>query len=200
MSNKSDELIEYMKESGRIIRFSDILDAGFHPDTIKHLVDKNRIIKPARGLYTLESNMPKQHPDLVLANLQAPGGVICLISALSFYNATSDIPSHVDIALEKGAGEYRINYPPVKYYHFSSKSYSAGISMHQIDGYRVKIYNLAKTIADCFKFRNQIGIDTATEGLKIAVTEHNVHPNKIMEYARICRVHNIIKPKLETLI
>lgn len=200
MSSKADKLIKFMKESGRIMRFSDILDAGFHPDTMKHLLERDKIIRPARGLYALEENMPNENPDLVLASLQAPGGVICLISALSFYNATSDIPSHVDIALEKGAGEYRINYPPVKYYHFSPKSYSAGIRIHQIDGYRVKIYNLPKTIADCFKFRNQIGVDTATEGLKIAVTEYNIHPNKIMEYARICRVSNIIKPKLETLI
>ena len=94
----------------------------------------------------------------------------------------------------------RIKYPPVKFYRFAPKTWKSGIEERVISGYKIRIYSLAKTIADCFKFRNKIGIDVAREALKIAVTEKNIKPKEIMQYAKICRVDRIIKPILEAML
>jgi predicted transcriptional regulator of viral defense system len=200
MQTKSQELINYFQRHGGIARFSTVLNAGFHPDSLTALEKAKKAEKIARGLYRLTDYTFESHPDLIMASLQAPKGVVCLLSALSFYEASSEIPKYVDMAIPRGTRTYRIKYPPVRFYHFDMKSWEAGIEKHKIEGYTVKIYNLAKTVVDCFKFRNKIGMDVAREALKAAVKEKNVRPQEIMQYAKICRVDSIIKPILETII
>lgn len=200
MKRKSQELIDFFKSHNGIIRFSVILMAGFHHDSLNTLVKEKKVKKIARGLYSLAEYDIGMHPDLVIASLQAPSGVICLLSALSFHESTIEIPKYVDIAIPKGTHAYRIKYPPVRFYHFDTKVWKAGVEEHKIEGYKIRVYNLAKTIADCFKFRNKIGINIAREILKVAVTEKNIKPKEIMEYAKICRVGNVIKPILETML
>ncbi|MGM0568544.1 MAG: type IV toxin-antitoxin system AbiEi family antitoxin domain-containing protein [Elusimicrobiota bacterium] len=200
MPNKINKLEEYFKKNNGILKFSDITNAGFHPDTLTSLEEKGQIEKVAYGIYSLIDYIPDEYPDLVIASLQAPRGVVCLISALSFHNATTEIPGKVEMAIERGTRKYKIEYPPVKFYYFSKKTWEAGIEKHQIEGKKIKVYNLAKTIADCFKFRNKIGADIAREALKIAVREKNISPKEIMKYSKRCRVSTIVKPILETLI
>jgi len=200
MQKKSQELINYFQRHGGIARFSAVINAGFHPDSLTVLEKAEKVGKIARGLYRLTDYTIKTHPDLITASLQAPKGVICLLSALSFHEATSEIPKNVDMAILRGTRTYRIKYPPMQFYRFDMKSWEAGIEKHKIEGYTVKIYNLAKTVVDCFKFRNKIGIDVARDALKVAVTEKNIKPQEIMRYAKICRVDSIIKPILETII
>lgn len=200
MNKKLQELINLFKRNNGILRFSVIIRTGFHHDSLDILVKEKKVEKIARGIYMLTEYYIGTNPDLVIASLQASRGVICLLSALSFHEATIEIPKYVNLAIPRGTHPYRIKYPPVKFYHFDVNSWNAGIEEHKIDGYKIKVYNLAKTIADCFKFRNKIGINVAREGLKVAVTEKNVKPKEIMEYARICRVDNVIKPILETIL
>jgi len=126
--------------------------------------------------------------------------VICLLSALSFYEATSEIPRYVDIAIPRNTHANRIKYPPVRFYRFAPTVWEAGIVEHEIEGLTIRIYSLAKTIADCFKFRNKIGANVARDALKVAIVEKNVKPKEIMHYAKVCRVDAIIKPILEALI
>lgn len=95
---------------------------------------------------------------------------------------------------------YSIKYPPVRLYRFDFKSWKSGIEKHEIGGYEIKIYSLAKTVADCFKFRNKIGMNIALDALESAVQEKKVKPAEIMRYAKICRVDKIIKPILEALL
>lgn len=200
MNSKTDKIIAYFQNHGGIVRFSSIRKAGFHSDTLKSLEKENKVEKVGRGLYRLTGDNLGSHPDYVIASLQASKGVICLLSALYFYQATSEIPRFVDIAIPSGARANKIKYPPVKFYRFSPKAWDAGIEEHEIAGHRIKIYNLAKTVADCFKFRNKIGADVAREAIKVAVTEKGIKPKEIMNFAKICRVDRIIKPILETLI
>ncbi len=200
MNKRTRELIYYFKKHGGILRFSDILKAGFHPDLLAAIKKAGKVEKIARGLYRLSDYKPDPHPDLVLAALQAPKGVICLISALSFYEITSEIPGHVDIAIPQSTRANRIKYPPVKFYRFAPEAWRAGIQEYKIEGYKIRIYNPAKTIADCFKFRNRIGVNIAREALKSGITEKKTDPKEIMKYARICRVSSIVKPILEALI
>jgi len=192
--------MNFFQNHGGVVRFSAILKARFHPDSLMTLEKKGKVEKIARGLYRVTNYVPGSHPDLVTASLQAPKGVICLLSALSFYEATNEIPKLVDIAIPQGTHANRIKYPPVRFYRFASKAWKAGIEEHKIQGHKVKVYSLAKTIADCFKFRNKIGTDVAMNVLKIAVTEKNIKPKEIMQYAKICRVNNIIKPILEAML
>jgi len=200
MQIRAQELMSFFQSHGGIARFSAILKAGFHPDSLSTLEKEGRVEKIARGLYRVTNYTPGSHPDLVIASLQAPRGVICLLSALSFYEATSEIPRYVDLAIPQSTHANRIKYPPVRFYRFAPKTWKAGIEKHEIEGHRIKVYSLAKTIADCLKFRNKIGIDPARDALKVAVTEKGIKLEDIMQYAKICRVDSIVKPILEALI
>lgn len=200
MSPRTQELINFFKSHGGVVRFADILKAGFHPDLLIAIEKARKVEKIARGLYRITNYSPGSHPDFVIASLQAPKGVICLISALSFHEATSEIPRYVDIAIPQGTHANRIKYPPVKFYRFAPKTWKAGVEEHEIEGYKIMIYNLAKTIVDCFKFRNRIGVAIARDALKVAVTEKKIKPKEVMKYAKICRVSSIIKPILEAMI
>ncbi len=200
MKAKIELLIKFFKKNGGIVKFSSILKAGFHPDILNNIDARSRIEKVARGLYCLAGYIPETYPDLVLASLQAPKGVICLISALYFHEATTEIPKHVDIALSRNTRISKIEYPLVKFYQFGDMTWRNVIEYHKIEKRKIPIYNLAKTVADCFKFRNRIGIDVAREALKIAIKEKGVSPTDIMFYAEICRVHNIVKPILEAML
>ncbi len=193
-------IIEYLRQHGGVARFSSIRRAGFHSDTLKKLEKEKKVEKIARGLYKLSSDTLGSYPDYVSASLQASKGVICLVSALYFYRVTTEIPRFVDIAIPFGARANKIEYPPVKFYRFSSKAWDAGIEEYKMAGHKIKIYSLAKTVADCFKFRNKIGTDVAREAIKAAVREKRVKPREIMHFAKICRVDRIIKPILETMI
>ena len=200
MQTRAHELMSFFQHHGGVARFSVILGAGFHPDSLSALEKEGKVEKIARGLYRISDYDPGSHPDLVIASLQAPKGVICLVSALSFYEATNEIPKYVDLAIPQGTHANRIKYPPVKFYRFASKAWKTGIEKHEVEGCQIKVYSLARTIADCFKFRNRIGVNIARDALKVAVAEKGVKPKEIMEYAKICRVDSIIKPILEALI
>lgn len=200
MQNKMKKIISYFKTHGGVVRFSSLQKAGFHSDILYALEKDGKAEKVVRGIYKLAQHDIGSYPDLVIASMQAPKGIICLLSALSFHEATNEIPRFVDIAISPRAHANRIKYPPVKFYRFASMAWEAGVEEHEISGCKVRIYNLAKTVADCFKFRNKIGIDVAREALKIAVIEKHIKPKEIMHYAKICRVDSVIKPMLETII
>lgn len=197
MSIKTNELIQAFRKNKGILRFSEILDAGFHRKQVRSLLDADKIRKMGRGLYQLADAPAFSSPDMVSAVLQSPKSIVCLISALSFHEATDEIPRRVDLAIPVSSWANKIDYPPVKYFYFSETAWKAGMEIHKMDGHDVRVYDLAKTIADCFKFRNKIGFDVAQKALKVAVTEKHVRPAKIMEYAKICRVANMIRPYLE---
>ena len=200
MGSKEAELIQFLKQKGGMASFSELVKAGFNKALIKVSLANENIKRLDRGLYSLSEGMSSSNPDLVAISIKVPKGIVCLLSALAFHEATNEIPRYVDVAIPRGTHESRIKYPPVKFYRFSPNTWKAGVEKHEIEGYEIKIYSLAKTIVDCFKFRNRIGINVAREALKIAVAEKHVKPKDIMKYAKICRVDKIIKPILETML
>ena len=131
---------------------------------------------------------------------RVPAGVICLISALAFHEMTTQIPHEVHVALARGAQEPRLNHPPMKTYRFSGEAYTEGVESHELDGVKVRIYNPEKTLADCFKFRNKVGLDTAMEAVRFYREKRSVKADDLMRYAAICRVKKIIRPYLEALL
>jgi len=200
MTTKEKKFIEFLKKRGGMVSYKEIIKAGFNKAFLKDNLDSGRIQKVDRALYRLSDGFTLSYPDLVAVSIKVSKGVVCLLSALAFHEVTSEIPRYINIAIPRGAWANKINYPPVKFYHFASKAWEAGIEKQKIEGYQIKVYCLAKTIADCFKFRNKIGMDVAREALKIAITEKGVQPKEIMQYAEICRVDNIIKPILEAML
>jgi len=200
MKTREKALIDHFKHNKGILRFSQVLEAGFDPKYLRTLVRKGEIEKMGHGLYRFSQSEALSNPDLVTVALMSPKGVICLISALFFHRATEEIPRNVDIAIPRGFRANKIDYPPVQYFRFSEKAWKSGVETHRIDGHPVKIYGLAKTIADCFKYRNKIGRDVALSALKTAVTEKKIRPAEMMHYAKICRMDNIMRPYLEALL
>jgi predicted transcriptional regulator of viral defense system len=126
--------------------------------------------------------------------------VICLLSALSFHDITTHIPHEIHIALSCGAEEPRLKYPPIRTFRFSNKAFSEGIQIHRIDRVKIKVFSPEKTLADCFKFRNTIGLDTAIEALKLYRDSRDIRIDELMHFAKICRVTKIMRPYLEALL
>jgi len=198
--NTISEAKKIIVKHGGIIRTCDALKKGIHPRTLYTLRDSGEIVQISRGLYRLSTLKPISNPDIVTVACRSPKAVVCLVSALSYHGLTTEIPHSVYIALEKGAEEPVIDYPPLSVHRFSKKSFEAGIDVHDIDGVSVNIYSPEKTLADCLKFRDKIGIDIFLEALKLYKSKRNFQVNEILKYARICRVEKTIKPYIEVLL
>ncbi len=182
-----------------IMRSSQIFEQGIQPRTLYQMRDEGLVIQEGRGLYRLANSPAWSDPDLAIIALRIPKGVICLISALYFHNITTQIPYEVHVALPKDSEKPRIGHPPTRFYWISPQPFKAGIEIHIKDDVEIKIYSIAKTIADCFKFRNKIGMDVALEALKEGLREKKCTPDQIMRFARVDRVERVILPYLEAL-
>lgn len=191
--------IELFNKHGGIMRTNLAIKEGIHPETLYKMRDSGALDMISRGLYRIAENPPLGNPDLITVAARITGGVICLISALAFYELTTQIPHEVHVALQRGAKEPRLDFPPIRTYRFTGKSFSEGIEIHKIDGINVRIYSPEKTLADCFKFRNKIGLDTAVEAIRFYRQQKDVKINEIMHYASICRIRKVIQPYLEAL-
>jgi predicted transcriptional regulator of viral defense system len=200
MGTKEAELIKFLKKRDGMASCSELNKAGFNKALINISLTNKNIKRIDRGLYCLPEGMSFSNPDLVAISIKIPKGIVCLLSALAFHEATNEIPRYVDVAIPRGTHESRVKYPPIRFYRFAPEVWEVGIEKHENKGHKIKIYSLAKTVADCFKFRNRIGINVAREALKIGITEQHVNPKEIIEYAKICRVDKIIKPILETML
>jgi predicted transcriptional regulator of viral defense system len=164
------------------------------------MVEEGELLREAQGIYRLKDSEPLGSPDLVQISLRVPRAVICLISALYFHELTTQIPHQVQFALPRNVKTPKIRYPPIQAFHFSEASYTAGVEEHILDGIAVKIYSKEKTVADCFKFREKIGLDLALEALKDYLNRPRPDVPLVMRYARVNRVENVMRPYLESLV
>jgi len=187
------------KKHGGILRTSEALDEGINRRTLYHMADEGLLTKLERGVYKLVDQGPLSNPDLAVVAKKVPKAVVCLISALDFHEMTTEIPHQVHIALPRTSRDPKLDHPPIKVYRFSGRSLTEGIEKHELDGVEVKVYNPAKTIADCFKFRNKIGLDVAIEALEQGIEQGKATYKDILKYAEICRVKTVIKPYLEAI-
>lgn len=198
--SRVEKAVAVFKKHGGILRTAQAMRAGIHPATFYTMRDSGVLERVSRGVYRLAGGPPLANPDLVTVATRVPGGVICLISALSFHELTTQIPHEVHMALPRGAEEPRVDHPPLRTYRFSKRAFTEGVEIHEIDGVKVKIYSPEKTIADCFKFRGKIGLDTAVEAVRYYRERQRIRVDQLMRYASICRVEKIIRPYLEALL
>ena len=179
---------------------SEAIERGITRYMLYSLRDKGIIEQISRGVYRLVEMPPMSNPDLVTVSLRFPKAVICLISALDYHDITTQIPRNITVAVTRDSRLPSLDYPPVQAYRFSDEAYRAGIDVHSIDGTPVMIYNPEKTLADCFKFRNKIGMDIVLEALKLYRERKRLNVEKLFRYAKICRVEKVIKPYLEATV
>jgi len=188
----------FEKQNG-VMRSAQIFKQGIQPRTLYQMRDEGLVVAEGRGLYRLANSSLWSDPDLAIVALRIPKGVICLISALYFHHMTTQIPYEVYVALPKDSEKPRIHHPPTRFFWVSSEPFEAGIETHKMDGVEIKVYGVAKTIADCFKFRNKIGMDVALEALREGLRGKKCTPDQILHFARVDRVERVILPYLETL-
>ena len=200
LSTVDENALAVFKEAGGVLRTFQVLERGVHPRTLYDLRDRGLLEKVSRGVYRLAGLEPLSDPDLVRVAARVPKAVICLISALHYHGLTTEIPHEVQIALPRGTKEPRVRQPPVRVFWFADKAYREGVGTHNVDGVPVRIYGPAKTVADCFKFRNKIGLDVALEALRTGLEEGRFRPGELMTFARICRVQHTVRPYLEALL
>ena len=199
-SDRFQRAVSIFKQKGGVLKTAEVLKARIHRSTLYALFKNGKLERISRGVYRLTDSPPLSNPDLILVAKRIPKGVICLLSALSFHDITTHIPHEIHIALSFGAEEPRLEYPPIRTFRFSNMAFTKGIQTHRIDRAKVKVYSPEKTLADCFKFRNTIGLDTAIEALKLYRNRRDMKVDEIMHFATICRVTKIMRPYLEALL
>jgi predicted transcriptional regulator of viral defense system len=187
-------------EHGGILRTKEALGLGVHPRTLYAMRDAGRLERLGRGLYRLASLPPLGNPDLVAVALRVPEAVLCLISALAVHEITTQIPHEVYIALKRGAEPPRLEHPPVRVFWFTGGAFTEDIETHELDGVDVRVYGAAKTVADCFKYRNKLGLDQALEALKVYLRQKRGRPDELVHFARVCRVEKVMRPYIEALL
>ena len=197
---KSESAQKIFRDRGGVLKTGEALRAGIHPRTLYEMQRSGILEQLTRGLYRLADLPPLGNPDLVSVSMKIPNGVICLISALAYHEITTQVPHEVYVALERGAEAPRLAHPPIRIFWFSGQAFTHGIETHKIDGVPVRIYSPEKTIADCFKYRNKIGLDTAIEALKLYREKKHFRSDDLIQFARVCRVEKVIRPYLEALL
>jgi predicted transcriptional regulator of viral defense system len=188
------------EKSGGTMRMTTAIKVGIHRDTLRRMLERGDIQRVSRGLYQLAGAVPSTHPDLAIVAAKVPDAVVCLISALSFHELTTQIPHEVHVAIRRLAEPPRIDYPPVRSYRFSGAAFTEGVEVHDLGAVRVKIYSREKTLADCFKYRNKIGMDTCLEALRAYKAQPRSNADLLLKYAAVCRVTRVMHPYLESLL
>jgi predicted transcriptional regulator of viral defense system len=182
----------------RIVRSRDIEAIGFPRQYLVRLHRQGKLNRPARGIYTLPDSDVTEHHSYAEITKRVPQATVCLLSALVFHEITTQSPAFW-IALSKGARTPAVVSPSLRIVRLSGPSLTEGIDKHQVEGVAVRVYSAAKTVADCFKFRNKIGLDIAIEALKDCLHQKKASVNEIYRYAKVCRVSNVIRPYIEAL-
>jgi predicted transcriptional regulator of viral defense system len=193
------KLLELARHKG-VLRVRDLASHGIHPETLRRLHERGFLVRAARGLYLPADLAPMENHSLAEACKRVPGGIVCLLSALRFHGLTTQLPSEVWLAVHRRAWRPRVEDLPLRIVRFSGSAFTTGVEEHEVEGVSVKVYSTAKTVADCFKYRNKIGLDVALEALRDCWKQRKASMDEITEAARVCRVANVMRPYLESLV
>lgn len=198
MPKPYQKIMQYIGQHG-MVRPRDIEAIGLPREYLVRLHRQGKVNRSGRGIYTLpDAAVTERHSYAEVAK-RVPEAVICLLSALTFHEITTQSPPSVWIALAKGARTPALTSPSLRIVRLSGPSLTEGIENHRVEGVPIRVYSAAKTVADCFKFRNKIGLDVAIEALKDSLRQKKANINEIYRYAKICRVGNVIRPYVEAL-
>ncbi|HQQ68743.1 MAG TPA: type IV toxin-antitoxin system AbiEi family antitoxin domain-containing protein [Alicycliphilus sp.] len=194
----TQRVLDLVHQKG-LLRTSD-LDAIEAPRIVlTRLASAGLLYKVGRGLYRLPSHAGTEHEGLAVVAAKVPQAVFCLLTALQFHELTTQLPRQLWIAMPRGSHVPRLDYPPIKMVQMTGDVYAAGVEEHQRDGVTLRVYGAAKTVVDCFKHRNKIGLDVALEALKDARAKRKATADDLWRYAKLCRMANVMRPYLEAV-
>lgn len=199
LSKQEQAVLELVIQKG-VLRPRDLAEAGYPRSTLSRLIKKGILQRVARGLYRTVDSEVTEHHTLVEVAKAYPKAVVCLLSALLFHDLTTQLPRKTWLAVENKSWAPKQGPTRLEIVWLRGRAFSEGVETHEVGGVPVRVYDPAKTVADCFKFRNRIGTDVAVEALRETLREKRATPAEIMRYAQICRVESVIRPYLEALI
>ena len=197
-ASKSKQVLDLARKAG-ILRPRDLATQDIPRIYLKRLEERGLLVKETRGIYTLPDAKVTENHSLAEASKRVPRGVICLLSSLQFHKLTTQAPSEVWLALDRKARAPRDGGQPLRIVRMSGKALTEGVEEHRIEGVAVKVYQPAKTVADCFKYRNKIGLDVALESLRDYRKKHRSGMDELWRLAKICHVERVMRPYLEAL-
>jgi predicted transcriptional regulator of viral defense system len=197
-TTKRDQILKLFQKT-TVLRPRDVEAAGISRTYLNKLHSQGVLERSGRGLYVLADGEPTEQRSLVEATRRVPHGVVCLLSALQFHGLTTQIPFEVWLALARKARRPQAGAPAMRVVHFSGMTLAYSVQEHTLEGVRVRIYSPAKTVADCFKFRNKVGIDVAIEALRDCLAKKKATIDQLWEAAKICRMTNVMRPYLEAI-
>jgi len=198
-ASRFDRARTVFERSGGLLRMADAIRSGIHRSTLREMVEQGELERVSRGLYQLVDAEPP-YPDLAIVAAKVPEGVICLLSALSFHELTTQIPHEVYVAIDRNAKPPRIDYPPIRTFRFSGKAFTTGIETHNIGPVPLRVYSPAKTVVDCFKYRNKLGLDVALEALRDCLHQRKATVDQLWDAAKACRMTQVMRPYLEAMV
>ncbi|MHB9026787.1 MAG: type IV toxin-antitoxin system AbiEi family antitoxin domain-containing protein [Armatimonadota bacterium] len=198
-SKKLLRLQHALRERG-VMRAGELVALGVSREYLRKLVARGILERIGHGLYRLPDNAVTPYHSLVEASQRVPHGVICLLSALRFHQVTTQAPHEVWVAIDRRAWHPHVTDFPLRLVNFSGSALTEGMEEHLIEGVAVRVYSLAKTVADCFKYRNKIGLDVALEALRDSLRAKRVTVDALWHFAKVCRVSNVMRPYLEAMV
>src|ERR1700752_445640 len=193
------KVLDFVRKGG-ILRPQYLQRKGLPSDYLWRLHKQGKLEKVGRGLYAVQGAELSEHQTVVQAALRVPHGVVCLLSALRFHDFTTQSTFEVWMAIDVKARAPKEEIIPLRIVRFSGKALTAGVETHTIEGAAVKVYNPAKTVADCFKYRNKIGLDVAIEALRECWRKKLATSDELWRYAKVCRVARVMRPYLESVV
>lgn len=195
---KKDQILQLLKNM-EIVRPRDVEAIGISGTYLHWLCNHGILERTSRGLYALPDSQPSEFRSIAEACKRSPHATVCLLSALRMHDLTTQSPHEVWLAIGEKDRKPQMTYPPIRVARFSGESKRFGVQYRTIEGVTIPVYSPAKTIADCFKYRNKIGLDVAIEALKDCLRSRKATMDEIWEAAKVCRMANVIRPYLEAI-
>ena len=194
----TQQVLDLASQQG-LLRAGQLQALGIGRVVLTRLIASGRLERVGRGVYRVPGMQASEHESLATLAVKVPQAVFCLLTALQLHGLTTQLPRQVWIAMPQGSHAPRLDYPPVKMVQFSGEAFAAGVETLQVEQVALRVYSAAKTVADCFKHRNKIGLDVAIEALKDALAQNKATADELWRFAKICRVGNVMRPYLEAL-
>ena len=198
MDNTTRRLLDLTRSRG-LVRPRDLEPLAISRVALTRAVRRGQLERIGRGLYGLPGREVSANGSLAEVARRVPKGVICLLSALRFHDLTTQAPFEVWLAIENKAVAPKLDYPPLRIVRFSGAAFTEGVEQHVVDAVTIRVTSVAKTVADCFKYRNKIGLDVALEALREAWQAKRMSSDEIWRFAKVCRVANVMRPYLESI-
>ena len=195
-TDRTQRILEIVEQEG-VLRPRDLDAHGIPRIYLGRLCERGLLQRTGRGLYVLPNADVSEHHTLAEACKRVPHGMVCLLSALRFHGLTTQSPHEVWLAIGSKTWRPQVDYPPLRFVRFSARTLEAGVEEHSIEGVLIRVYNPAKTVADCFKYRNKIGVDVALEALRDCRRQRICTNDELWHYAKLCRVANVMRPYME---